>query len=111
MELTLKQKVLNCVKDVPVGKVIYFGWIAGVVESDARTVGWILSGMTEAEMTEVPWYRVVAKDGYISSLKLGPKGLLQKQLLESEGYDLIEDHVDIQKHLWTGERENGDMLF
>jgi methylated-DNA-protein-cysteine methyltransferase related protein len=109
--MTLKEKVLNCVKDIPDGKVAYFGFIADVVGSDARTVGWILTGLTEDEMRQVSWYRVVAKDGYVSSLKLGAKGLVQKQLLAKEGYTLIEDHVDIQKHMWTGSLQEGELLF
>jgi alkylated DNA nucleotide flippase Atl1 len=97
----LKQKVFDTVNKIPLGGVVYFGQIASQVGSDARTVGWILSGMVVAEYDLIPWYRVVSKNGYISSLKLGHKGLLQKQLLLKEGYIIIEDCVDMKKDLFN----------
>lgn len=97
----LKQKVFNSVNKIPLGRVVYFGQIASQVGSNARTVGWILSGLTVAECELIPWYRVVSKSGYISSLKLGHKGLLQKQLLLKEGYTIAEDTVDMKKHLFS----------
>jgi methylated-DNA-protein-cysteine methyltransferase related protein len=111
IEKTLKEKILDLVREIPMGKVTYFGYIAGVVGSDARTVGWVLSGLNEEEMTGAPWYRVVAKAGFISSLKLGAKGLRQKQILQEEGNILVGDSLDMGKHLWEGEGENGDLLF
>ncbi|MBC7471914.1 MAG: MGMT family protein [candidate division SR1 bacterium] len=110
-ESTLKEKILGLVSKIPENKVTYFGYIAGIVGSDARTVGWVLSGLNEAEMGQVPWYRVVAKTGFISALKLGPKGLRQKQILQEESYTLVGDSVDMGKHLWEGDVENGDLLF
>ncbi|MDX1920736.1 MAG: MGMT family protein [Candidatus Caenarcaniphilales bacterium] len=98
--LALKGAVLKVVSQIPEDKVMYFGQIADMVGSHARLVGFILTGMNEEEMKTYPWYRVVAKDGYISSLKLGVKGLLQKNLLEREGYKLLGDKVDMNEHLW-----------
>ncbi len=96
----LKQKVFEVVKQIPKGKVTYFGEIAKVVDTNPRTVGWILSGMPESEWSLVPWQRVIAKNGFVSTLKLGYKGILQIQLLESEGVKVINDHVDIATHLF-----------
>lgn len=111
IEKTLKEKILDLVNKIPVGKVTYFGYIASVVGSDARTVGWVLSGLNDIEMAQVPWYRVVAKTGFISALKLGPKGLRQKQILQEEVYVLVGDTVDMGKHLWEGKDEMSDLLF
>jgi methylated-DNA-protein-cysteine methyltransferase related protein len=111
MEKTLKEKILDLVGKIPANKVTYFGFIAGVVGSDARTVGWVLSGLIDEEMTKAPWYRVVNKAGFISSLKLGTKGLRQKQILQEEGYTLVGDSVEMGKHLWEGEEESGELLF
>jgi methylated-DNA-protein-cysteine methyltransferase related protein len=110
-ELTLKEKILGLVGKIPANKVTYFGYIADVVGSDARTVGWVLSGLNGDEMAQAPWYRVVAKSGFISSLKLGAKGLRQKQILEEEGYILINDSVDMGKHLWEGDMESRVLWF
>lgn len=98
MNSVLKQKVLEAVLKIPAGKVTYFGYIANEIGSDARTVGWILSGLTDEEMKNVPWYRVVSKSGYISSLKLGFKGIKQRDILIQEGYALNGDVVDMSQH-------------
>jgi methylated-DNA-protein-cysteine methyltransferase-like protein len=98
-KMTIKQQVFEIVKKIPKGKVAYFGLIANKVGTTARVVGWILSGMSKNEWNEIPWHRVVAKNGYISSLKLGEKGLLQKQILLSENYEINDDKVNMEKHL------------
>ncbi|GAB4146386.1 MAG: MGMT family protein [Patescibacteria group bacterium] len=105
-ESSLKERVLEMVAQIPAGKVMYFGQISNMVGGSARTVGWILSGLTLEECDLVPWYRVVAKSGYISSLKLGIKGVVQKEKLEQEGYELKDDFVDMEKHLWLIEQLN-----
>jgi methylated-DNA-protein-cysteine methyltransferase-like protein len=88
------------VSQIPEGKVMYFGQIADMVGTTARVTGFVMTGMNEVEMQQLPWYRVVAKDGFISSIKLGAKGILQKQLLEKEGYKIAENTVDMNEHLW-----------
>lgn len=80
---------------------VYFGLLAKVVGSNARSVGWVLSGMKREEWGQIPWYRVVAKNGFISSLKLGEKGVIQKELLEHENYQIHADCVDMQEHCLT----------
>jgi methylated-DNA-protein-cysteine methyltransferase related protein len=102
--MTPKEQVIKLVNQIPAGKVSTFGEIAKHIQDhniSAQMVGWILSGMKSEEWESCPWYRVVNKEGYISSLKLGSKGLVQKQTLLSEGYTLIEDNVDMQKHFWS----------
>jgi methylated-DNA-protein-cysteine methyltransferase-like protein len=98
--LNFKDSILQIVKSIPTGKVMYYGQLADMVGTEARLVGFIMSGLTPKEMDEVPWYRVVAKDGYISSLKLGVKGQLHKALLEKENYKITEDKVNMNEHLW-----------
>jgi methylated-DNA-protein-cysteine methyltransferase related protein len=95
-----KKAVLEYVAKIPYGKVDYFSRISERVGGTARTVGWLLSGLSVEECDQVPWQRVVAKDGYISALKLGAKGIIQKQLLEDEGHMIIDDKVDIKSKLW-----------
>ena len=94
----LKTSVLNLVVKIPPLKVVYFGQIAKRLGSNPRTIGWILSGLTKEECDAVPWYRVVAKNGFISSLKLGFKGQVQREKLTQEGYTLNDDFVDMEKH-------------
>jgi methylated-DNA-protein-cysteine methyltransferase related protein len=106
-----KEQVIELVKLIPQGKVTTFGEIAKYIQNhkiSAQMVGWILSGMKSEEWDVCPWYRVVNKEGYISSLKLGTKGLVQKQILLGEGYTLIEDNVDMQTHFWSF--SEGDLI-
>jgi len=99
--LSNKAKVLAIVGRIPPQKVIYFGQISQLVGLPPRVVGWILSGLSVAECEKVPWYRVVAKDGFIASLKLGAKGIQQKLKLQAEGYGLQGDRVDMARHCLT----------
>ncbi len=105
-----KKQVLELVKLIPSGKVTNFGTIGKLVGISGQMVGWILSGMTEDQWNQrdsIPWYRVVAKDGSISSLKLGIKGEIQRQILLDQGYTLIDNKVDMTRHLYGFE----DCLF
>lgn len=94
----IKKQIFDLVAQIPEGKIVYYGQVANVVGVTAQMVGWQLSGMKQKELELIPWYRVVAKDGFISSLKLGSKGLLQKQILLKEGYKLDGDTVDMVYH-------------
>ncbi len=96
----LKRAILNIVSQIPEGKVMYYGQVADMVGTQPRIVGFVMNGLTETEMNAVPWYRVIAKDGYISSLKLGAKGELHKRILQKEGYKIVDDYVDMNEHLW-----------
>jgi methylated-DNA-protein-cysteine methyltransferase-like protein len=96
----LKMAVLRVVSTIPEGKVMYYGQIADMTGTTPRIVGFIMNGLTKEEMSLVPWYRVVAKDGFISSIKLGAKGDQQKRILKKEKYKLLEDKVDMNEHLW-----------
>jgi methylated-DNA-protein-cysteine methyltransferase-like protein len=96
-----KQKVVNLVAKIPNGKVVYYGQIASIIGIPPLVVGWVLSGLSLEECEKIPWYRVVAKNGYISTLKMGEKGVLQKYLLDKEGYEISEDKVNMNKHLFS----------
>jgi alkylated DNA nucleotide flippase Atl1 len=93
-----KQQIIEIVRRIPEGRVIYFGQIGDLTGIHPRVAGWIMSGMTPEDCEGLPWWRVVAKTGFVASLKLGYKGIAQKELLEQEGYVLNGDHVDMQKH-------------
>ena len=83
--LSKKELVFSLVKKIPHGKIVSFGQIGNILNINPRIVGFILSGMKKSEMGLIPWHRVVDRKGFISSSKLGEKGILQKKLLEMEG--------------------------
>jgi alkylated DNA nucleotide flippase Atl1 len=100
---TYKVKVLNMVSMIPDKKVTNFGTIGKKLGISGQMVGWILSGMPESDWNKqdcIPWYRVVAKNGSISSLKLGLKGEIQKQILLDQGYTILDEKVDMNKHFF-----------
>lgn len=66
----------------------------------AQVAGWLLSGMPRSEWNQLPWWRVVAKDGYVASLKLGQKGIEQLDLLTLEHIEVVDERVNMNKHLF-----------
>ena len=94
----LKHKIVHLVAQIPILKVMYFGQIAKLIDGNPRTVGWIMSGLSLEECDSIPWYRVVAKNGHISALKLGYKGQVQKDILIKQNYTLNGDFVDMETH-------------
>jgi alkylated DNA nucleotide flippase Atl1 len=102
--MTLKEQVFEIVRRVPIGKVIYYKQISDILALEydqfvsAQVVGWALSGMKPHELDLCPWQRVVAKNGYIAALKLGSKGLLQVEILRSEGVEIIDNTVTMHKY-------------
>lgn len=107
---SLKSKVYQFVKLIPEGRVVYYGMVASFVGTDARTVGWILSGMREDEYDLIPWQRVVGKQGSIPADKLGFKGKLQRELLEKEGVEFVDDLVDMKRFLMRVETDDEGLL-
>jgi methylated-DNA-protein-cysteine methyltransferase related protein len=115
---TIKSQIIEIVSHIPEGKVMYFGQVGNLVLNSqdsfgisGQVVGFVLSGMPSSEWELLPWHRVVAKDGFISSLKLGAKGLIQKQLLLDEGVEIVEDRVDMTKHLFDTKIGEAEVLF
>ena len=94
-----KQKVIQVISLVPLGKVVSYGQVAAYVgvPRAARQVGGTLR---QLEGVELPWWRVINNEGRITI-----KGNwhndknIQKKLLESEGIIISEDFtLDIKKY-------------
>lgn len=81
-----QQSVLRIVGQIPNGKVTSYGAVAAMAGQPraARGVGWILHRLDPE--SDLPWWRVVNRDGAISTFKLPTgTGPLQRSLLEREG--------------------------
>jgi methylated-DNA-protein-cysteine methyltransferase-like protein len=81
-----QKAVRKTVSRIPRGKVTSYGAVAAMAGQPraARGVGWILHSL--GPDTELPWWRVVNRNGRLSTRKLpGPAGHLQRDLLEKEG--------------------------
>ena len=94
-------KVYEAVKQIPSGKVATYGQIAKIVgePKKARIVGWALHSNPNNQ--DIPCHRVVNRKGELSGGYVfgGPE--IQKQLLEKEGIEFVNDRIDLKKFLWS----------
>ncbi|MGH7157309.1 MAG: MGMT family protein [Candidatus Saccharimonadales bacterium] len=103
-----KARVYEVVRHIPRGKVMSYGQIAALVGSPraARIVG----GVAHWGDPDLPWQRVVMKDGSLASGY--PGGVTGHQVaLEAEGIEFTEDNrVNMSKHLWQPPHPNQNSL-
>jgi methylated-DNA-protein-cysteine methyltransferase-like protein len=95
----LYEKIYTVAEQIPYGMVATYGDIATIVGGgcDARTVGFALNEMPP-EHANVPWQRIINKQGGIST-----RGLSQRKLLEGEGVEFdAQDHVIMSRFHWAG---------
>lgn len=94
------EQVYEVVKQIPKGKVMTYGQIAGKLGTrDARRVGWALHG--NKEENQVPCHRVVNKEGGLA-LNFGfGGGEEQRRRLELEEVKFLPNgKVDMKKYQW-----------
>jgi methylated-DNA-protein-cysteine methyltransferase-like protein len=80
-----KSRVLAIVAAIPEGRVTTYGTIAQHLQVTARQVAFVLATLTAQESGRLPWFRVVAANGVVSSTKLGSVGRRQIERLRAEG--------------------------
>lgn len=100
MKSPFTAKVITIIAAIPPGKVSTYGIIAAYANNSrgARQVARILHSSSRKH--DLPWHRVVNKDGQIS-LPRGNGYERQRDLLEQEG--VVFDHrdrIDFQSYLW-----------
>src|SRR5882757_7174653 len=83
--LRFKAKVLAVVAAIPEGRVTTYGTIGRSLRITARQVAFVMSRLTEEESESLPWFRVVAAKGVVSTVKLGAVGRRQIERLRAEG--------------------------
>lgn len=97
------------VKTIPKGHVATYGQIANLCDlrGHARLVGYALHNLkpnsacsTEpsADVSGVPWHRVINSRGTISFPKHTNTYECQKRLLKKEGIIFIDDKIDLSKY-------------
>ena len=104
---SLKPALIELVNQVPCARVISFGILAQQLNivTDATTSWWsvgrLLSSMTHDERQLCPRRRVINKQWYISSLKLGQKWLIQIDHLKAEWVVVSPDwYVNMSRYEW-----------
>lgn len=101
-ETAFRDRVLALVARIPEGRVTTYGDVAALlgIPRAARGVGFVLGALPDN--SEIPWWRVVNREGGISIRHMG--GRIQRMLLEREGVSFDElERVDLGKVRWRGE--------
>jgi methylated-DNA-protein-cysteine methyltransferase related protein len=80
----VKSQVLAVVAAIPEGRVTTYGAIAQRLRVTARQVAFVLATLTVEESERLPWFRVVAANGFVSSTKLGAVGRKQIERLRAD---------------------------
>lgn len=101
---TFKDLVIQIILQIPEGRVTNYGSIASAagVPRGGRLVGGVLHYNTES--LNLPWHRIINRQGFISTSCLEHPKPLQKALLEQEGIEVSEDFVvDLSRYGWFPE--------
>ncbi len=98
VDVDFNDKVYALVAQIPAGKVMTYGQIAAAC--GAAWAAWEVGQIAHTGPSDLPWQRVVNKQGGLASGYPGGKGG-HKQVLEAEGFEVSEDYlVDVGKYLW-----------
>ncbi len=95
------QQVYDVVRSIPPGRVMSYGQVAAAAGNPrmARQVGWALHACGE----EIPWQRVVAKDGRLT-VREASGFPLQRVLLEGEGVAFDSQGRVMAPYFWLPEK-------
>ncbi len=101
------EQVYALVRAIPRGRVMTYGQIAGLISTGraARAVGWAMRALPES--TDVPWQRVIGRDGRITIVNAHAPKQLQVDLLRGESVVVIKKEgnffVDLGQYQWHTE--------
>lgn len=95
-----KREVYRIVRSIPSGRVTSYGVVAALAGKPraARGVGWALSGLPDG--TDVPWWRVVNRNGEITTPRFNHLAQLQRALLSDEGVELEGGRIPLDRFGW-----------
>lgn len=104
------QKVYDYLLGIPQGRVVTYGQIAAALGNPrrARVVGNVLHHNPRADL--YPCYKVVNAQGRLAPSFAfgGPK--IQRLLLEADGIEVINNHVDLTKYQYQPPIKNSTNL-
>lgn len=94
------ERIYEVVRRIPRGKVASYGQVAALAGNRrwSRVVGYALHVNPDEE--GIPCYRVVTKDGCVSSAFAFGGENRQVELLEADGVEFIDGHVDMKRFQW-----------
>ncbi len=97
---SFSQRAIDIIKKIPSGRVATYGQIAMMAGNHraSRQIAWILHSLSEKK--NLPWHRVVNRNGKIS-LKRKSGYEFQKKLLQEEGIIFEKNEkIDFNVFLW-----------
>jgi len=94
------EKIYEVVMRIPRGTVATYGQVAALAGNKrwARVVGYALHVNPDPE--GIPCYRVVNREGRLSDAFAFGGVNQQKILLEADGIEVIDNHVDLEIYQW-----------
>ena len=94
------EKIYEVVKQIPKGTVATYGQVAELAGNKrwARVVGYALHVNPDPE--GIPCYRVVNREGRLSDAFAFGGVNQQKLLLEADGVEVVDNHVDLEIYQW-----------
>lgn len=94
------ETIYDVIYQIPEGRVASYGQIAELAGNRrwARVVGYALHAIPHE--SDIPWHRVVKRDGEVFGGAESSGGRYQTELLRGEGVGFIEGHVDMKKYQW-----------
>lgn len=95
------EEIYEVVRQIPPGKVATYGQVAAIIgPCTARMVGYALAALPQEN--DVPWQRVINRQGKVSPRGDGWGSLIQRRLLTSEGVEFEADKVNFTRYGWAG---------
>lgn len=95
------ERIYDVVMQIPKGKVATYGQVALLAGNKhwARVVGYALHANPDPD--QIPCYRVVSKEGFVSKAFAFGGGNRQIELLEQDGVKFVDGHVDMEHYQWN----------
>lgn len=106
METSLFDKIYQEVSRIPIGCVATYGTIARMVGNPrlSRVVGYALH--VNPRPVVIPCHRVVNREGRLATAFAFGGIDIQRQLLESEGVEVVDNRVDLTRFGWFGSNKD-----
>lgn len=97
--LSGRDELFEVVRKIPRGRCAGYGALGRYLANPVS--GFIAGKWMAAAPSDVPWWRVAAKDGTLVVARRDPQlGIEQRRLLEAEGVPFVEDRVNMEAVLW-----------